>query len=134
MLVLTAVSSIKTRWAGSSRPCSRIQRRRARATSARCRSAACRLFFEGDVVPDEKPRKRALAGSYSSLEQLHKRLLQGQIRPLGNKSQNSFRLRFQRRYASSARLRRRTPALVPALQPFNRRTHTDVETFGRLVP
>src|SRR3954467_7285441 len=33
-----------------SMPCSRIQRRRACATSARCRSAACRLFFKGDVV------------------------------------------------------------------------------------
>src|SRR6202795_3787381 len=40
--VLPAVSSINTNRAGSSIPCSRIQRRRARATSARCRSAACR--------------------------------------------------------------------------------------------
>src|SRR5215831_15691064 len=43
--VLTAVSSINTSRAGSRKPCSRIQRRRARATSARCRSAACRLFL-----------------------------------------------------------------------------------------
>src|SRR6266852_3987572 len=134
IFVLTAVASINTSRAGSSMPCSRIQRRRARATSARCRSAACRLFFKGDVVPDEKTRKRALAGSNSSLEQLHKRLLQGQIRPLGNECQNPLRVRFQRRYTASARLRRRTPALVPALQPFDRRTHTDVETLGRLVP
>jgi len=34
MLVVTAVSSINTRWAGSRKSCSRIQRRRARATSA----------------------------------------------------------------------------------------------------
>jgi hypothetical protein len=39
MYVLTAVSSINTSRAGSS------MRRRARATSARCRSAACRLFL-----------------------------------------------------------------------------------------
>src|SRR3984893_10756725 len=45
MLVVTAVSSINTRWAGSRKPCSRIQRRRARATSARLRSAARRLFL-----------------------------------------------------------------------------------------
>src|ERR1700726_2721713 len=46
MFVLTAVSSRNTSRAGSSRPCSRIQRRRARATSARCCSAARRLFFK----------------------------------------------------------------------------------------
>src|SRR6476661_7661854 len=54
-VVLTAVSSINTNRAGSSMPCSRIQRRRARATSARCRSAACRLFFK--VIP-WRSRKR----------------------------------------------------------------------------
>ena len=53
--VLTAVSSINTNRAGSSIPCSRIQRRRARATSARCRSAACRLFLR--VIP-WRSRKR----------------------------------------------------------------------------
>src|ERR1700719_1817536 len=46
ILVLVAVSSIKTSRAGSSKPCSRIQRRRARATSARCCSAAYRLFLK----------------------------------------------------------------------------------------
>src|SRR5262249_27574521 len=50
MLVVTAVSSMNTRCAGSSSPCSRTQRRRARATSARFRSSARRLFFEGDAV------------------------------------------------------------------------------------
>src|SRR6266436_1808387 len=41
----TAVSSMNTNLAGSRSPCSRIQRRRARATSARCCSAARRLFL-----------------------------------------------------------------------------------------
>ena len=45
ILVLAAVSSTKTSRAGSNMPCSRIQRRRARATSARSCSAARRLFF-----------------------------------------------------------------------------------------
>ena len=44
MLVLAAVSSINTSRAGSSMPCARIQRRRALATLACCRSAACRLL------------------------------------------------------------------------------------------
>jgi hypothetical protein len=42
-LVLAEVSSMNTSLAGSNRPCSRIQRRRARATSARSCSAARRL-------------------------------------------------------------------------------------------
>src|SRR5215475_11152570 len=50
ILVVIAVSSMNTRRAVSSQPCSRIQRRRARATSARCRSAARRLFFKRDAM------------------------------------------------------------------------------------
>ena len=45
---------MNTSRAGSNMPCSRIQRRRARATSARFCSAACRLFFEADRVPLEE--------------------------------------------------------------------------------
>ena len=45
MLVVTALSSINTRWAGSRKPCSRIQRRRARARSARLRSAPADFFL-----------------------------------------------------------------------------------------
>ena len=43
--VLTAVSSINTSLAGSRNPCSQIQRRRALPTSARCCSAARKLFL-----------------------------------------------------------------------------------------
>src|SRR5579863_1267938 len=109
--VLTAVSSINTNRAESSIPCSRIQRRRARATSARCRSAACRLFFKGDVVSIIKPRKGAPAGSNPSLAQLRKRLLQGQVRPFENQRQYPLGVRFQWRSASAARLRRGTSVL-----------------------
>ena len=55
MFVLVAVSSINTSRAGSSMPCSRTQRRRARATSARFCSAACR-FFSNPVVWQSEPR------------------------------------------------------------------------------
>src|SRR3954471_2966755 len=132
--VLTAVSSINTSRAGSSMPCSRIQRRRARATSARCRSAACRLFFEGDVVSIEKPPERAAAGFDPPLAQHCKRLKQGQVRLLGNQSQDLVGTLFQRRRAAAARLRRGAPYLMPALQPLDRRTHAHLETFGRLAP
>ena len=60
-----ASSSINTRWAGSRKPCSRIQRRRARATSARFRSAARRLFFNGDAMASKKSGK--CADRYSNL-------------------------------------------------------------------
>src|SRR6516164_1336043 len=94
-VVLTAVSSINTSRAGSSIPCSRIQRRRARATSARSRSAACRLFFEGDVVSVEKTPERAAAGFYPPLAQLCNRLSQGQVRLFGNQRQDLGRELFQ---------------------------------------
>src|SRR5262245_17418546 len=134
MLVLTAVSSINTSRAGSSMPCSRIQRRRARATSARCRSSACRLFFEGDTVSAKETRKRTLAGLNPSLEQLRNRLQQSQVRSLGDQGQDPFRMHFQWRNASPTSLRRGTPALVPALHPSDRRTRTNVEAFCRLAP
>src|SRR5262245_48215838 len=134
MLVLTAVSSIKTSRAGSSMPCSRIQRRRARATSARCRSSACRLFFEGDAVSAKKPRNRTLAGLDSSLEQFRNRLHQSQVWPFGDQSQYLLRMRFQGRDTSSTGLRRGAPDLVPALHKPDRRTRTDDKTIGRLAP
>src|SRR4249919_1190137 len=132
--VLTAVSSINTSRAGSSRPCSRIQHRRARATSARCRSAACRLFFKGDSMAIEKTPERATAGSNPSLAQLCDGLYQSQVRLLGNQIEYLLRKLFQRRNASSTRLRRSALAFVPALQPLYRRTHAHLETFSRLAP
>ena len=117
MFVLTAVSSINTSRAGSSIPCSRIQRRRARATSARCRSAACSTFFERDVVSVEKTPERAAAGFDPSLAQFCNRFYQGQVRPLGDQIQNLDRELFQRRNAPAARLRGGAPLLIPALQP-----------------
>src|SRR5713101_7126556 len=134
IFVLTAVSSINTNRAGSSMPCSRIQRRRARATSARCRSAACRLFFKGELVSTQKTPERTAAGSNPPLAQFRNGLDHGQIRLFDNQSQYPRRERFQRRNAPSARLRRGAPALVPALQPFHGRTHTHLEAVGRFAP
>src|SRR3982074_2653231 len=133
-LVLTAVSPINTRRAGSNMPCSRIQRRRARTTSALSCSAARRLFFEGDVVSIEKTPKRTAAGSNSLFAQLGQGLFQGQIRLLGNQSQYPLRKLFQWRNTSATRLWRRAPDLPPALQPSDRRTRTDLETLCRFAP
>src|SRR5262245_15936757 len=133
MFMLTAVSTMNTRRAGSSIPCSRIHRRRARATSARCRSTACRAFFESDVVSVEKTPKRAAAGFDPSLAQFCSRFYQGQVRLLGNQIQNLGRELFQRRDAPAARLRGGGPLFTPALQPLYRRRHADLETFRRLA-
>lgn len=134
MLVVIAVSSRNTSRAGLSRPCSRIQRRRARTTSARSRSAACRLFFKGDLVPLEKTRQRATAGANPMPSKLCNGFYQGQVRLFGNHRQHPFRQLFQRRNAASPRLRGGTPAFMPALHPLHGRTHTDPEMLGGLTP
>ena len=78
-------------------PCSRIQRRRARATSARFCSAAYRVFFEADIVPPEETPYRAAAAGDPSLAHRRDDLIQRQIRLLGNQSQQPVRMFFQRR-------------------------------------
>src|ERR1700755_2294176 len=90
-VVLPAVSSINTRRAGSNMPCSRIQRRRARATSARCRSAARRLFFEGDAVTSEESRECAAASWDSPLVQRGNDLPQREVLLLTEESEDLFR-------------------------------------------
>jgi hypothetical protein len=133
-VLCSTLSSINTSRAGSSIPCSRIQRRRARATSARCRSAACRLFFEGDAVSIEKTPERAAAGSNPPPAQRCNALHQSQVRLFGHQSQYLLRVLLQGGNAPSAGLRRGAPALVPALHPLYRRTHAHPEMFGRLAP
>ena len=81
----------------------------------------------------EKPPERTAAGSNPLFAQLGNDLQQGQVRLFGDQCQNLRREFLQRRNASSARLRRGTFALVPALQPLDCRTHTDIEMFGRLT-
>ena len=133
-MVLTAVSSINTSRAGSSRPCSRIQRRRAQATSARCRSAACSVFFESDVVSIEKTPERAAAGTNPSLAKHCNGLYQSPVGLFGNRRQNLCRELVQRRNASAARFRGGASSLAPALHPFYRRTRAHVVQFRSLSP
>src|SRR5215470_7121526 len=134
MLVLTAVSSIKTRWAGSSRPCSRIQRRRARATSARCRSAARRLFFKGDVMTLEEPPQRAPAGANAPFAQRCEQFLEGGIRLFFDQPQDQCPVFLQPGCAPPARLWRRAAGFTPVLPPFNRCAHRNPEKLRRFVP
>ena len=67
MFVLTAVSSINTSRAGSSIPCSRIQRRRARATSATLREGIRLLEQSGLIHRDSSRRLTASLPHYRQL-------------------------------------------------------------------
>src|SRR5262245_30404922 len=134
ILVLAAVSSTKTRWAGSNMPCSRIQRWRARATSARSCSAACRLFFESDVVVLEEAPHRAAAAR--NLVPVHRqnRLVQGQVWPSRNQTQQKICMLLQRRDAPAPRLSRTAARLPKALDPDNRPAGSDINLLGRRAP
>src|SRR5260370_30313000 len=122
MLVVTAVASINTRWAGSSKPCSRTQRRRARATSARSRSAACRLFFDGDAVAGEESGKRAPACRDSLLSQRQDHLIQREVRLLTNEGEDPLRVLLQWRRTPSTRHRLGSPPVAEGVHPPGRGT------------
>src|SRR5260370_20605310 len=134
MFVLVAVSSINTSRAGSSMPCSRIHRRRARATSARFCSAACRLFFKANVVSIEKTLEGASTAGDASLGHSGKDLLESQIRLFGNQSQEPIRVLFQWRNTPSAPFGLRAACLAPASTPSDYRTNTQLDHLGHLPP
>ncbi len=133
MLVEVEVSSMNTSRAGSNIPCSRIQRRRARATSGRSCSAARRLFFEADAMAGEQPPDCTAAAGDPSLAHRNDDLIQRQIRLLGNQRQQKVRVLLQRRDAPPGRLGRYTSRFVPALHPFDSRADAHLEAFGRLA-
>src|SRR5204863_9534573 len=133
MLVVTAVSSINTWRAVSSQPCSRIQRRRARATSARLRSSACRLFFEGDAMASKKSRQRATASWNAPFVQCRSDLIQREVWMLADQGADLLRIPLQRRRAPSARHRFGSPLVAQALHPADCRTGADLKLFGRFT-
>ena len=130
MFVLVAVSSINTSRAGSSMPCSRIQRRRARATSARFCSAACRVFFKAHIVSIKETLESAPTAGDALLGHCGERLLDGQIRLFGNQSQDPVRVLFQWRNTPAALFWRRASCLAPASAPSNYRTNTHLEDLA----
>ena len=132
MFVLVAVSSINTSRAGSSMPCSRTQRRRARATSARFCSAACRLFFKADIVSIKETLESAPTAGDALFSHDGENLLEGQIRLFGNQSQDPVQVLFQWRNTPAAPFRRRASCLTPALAPSNYRTNAHLEDLGYL--
>src|SRR5882672_7718258 len=134
MVVFTEVSSMKTRLDESSRPCWRIQRRRARATSARPCSAARRLFFEADAGALQKPPQRAAAAGKPSLAQGRDEFLERPVRLRGDQSHDPVRVALQWRLAAAARLWPAPALPLPRLIPLDRRAGTDIKAFRRLTP
>src|SRR5262249_8956236 len=110
--------------------CSRIQRRRARATSARLRSAARRLFFEGDAMASEEPRKRAAASGDTSPMQYRNDLIQRKVPLLADQGEDLLRICLQRRSAAAWFT---NPIFAKALHAADRRTGADLQLFSRLT-
>src|SRR6202795_1450730 len=119
MLVFTEVSSMKTRLDESSRPCCRIQRRRARATSARSCSAARRLFFDADAVALQKPPQCAAAATKPLLAQGRDELVERPVRLFADQSQDLVRAALERRLAPATRLWPASALLLPRLKPLD---------------
>src|SRR5215470_5957445 len=103
MLVAVPVASMKTSFSGSNRCCSSLfQRRRALATSARCGSAACTVFFKTDAVPIEKSPDRTHRHRNPTLCQPLADLFQREIRLLIDQRQQKSGVRRQRRAPPAA--------------------------------
>src|SRR5262245_2081910 len=124
---------MNTSLAGSSMPCSRIQRRRARATSARSCSTARRLFFEGDLVTLKKPPHRSAAASDPLPAHRRNQFAQRQVRLLLDQTQQKVRVHFQRRFTPAPRFGRAAARFLKALHPDNRRARADLEVLRRLT-
>src|SRR6187399_3060912 len=134
ILVLAAVSSTNTRCAGSNMPCSRIQRRRARATSERSCSAARRLFFESNLVTLEETPDRRAAARNLVLAHYQNYFVQCQVTLLLNQTQQKSHMLLQPRDASAPRFGRAAARLSKALDPDDRRTGTNLKLLGCLAP
>src|SRR4029079_6732913 len=113
---------------------SRIQSRRARATSARCCSAALRLFFKRDLMalkeaPHSGATTRKLALAHRTDD-----LVQRQIRLHLNQRQQKVRVLLQWRGAAAPRLGCADSCRPVSCYPFDRGTCTDIKLLRCLAP
>src|SRR6516225_11528368 len=113
MLVFTDVSSMKTRWVESSSPCSRIQRLRARATSSRSCSEACRTFFVRHPAAFQKTKQRRAASGDPALPHRRNDLIPRPVVLLFHQGKYLFGVIVQRRAASAAGFGLKTASLPP---------------------
>ena len=129
MFVFTDVSSMNTRRDESSSPCSRIQRLRARATSVRSCSLACRTFFQCDAVALQKAKQRRAASRNPTLVHRRDNLVERPVALVLNQRDNRLGVILQRRPAPATRLGLKSPRLPPRLMPSHRRANTDAKAF-----
>src|SRR5215472_2680114 len=126
---------MKTRRGARSWGCSAFSATRSAATSGRSCSAACNVFFEGDVVTIEEAPDRTDAGLLLSLRaQTHADLLERQIRLRGDQLDQPLLVLLQRRAAvSRAGLGLDVAGLPPAIHPPDRRRSAEVENARHLA-
>src|SRR5438552_13402347 len=131
MVLDTAVSSMKTSRFGSSHGCRLRNASRAAATSGRSCSAACRLFFKGQVQMPQKSEDRRKADLNLVLRQSGCNLRQRNIGLLRHPLSDPLLVRGQSVALVTAKLRR-TDASGLALAPQEAadRTQADVMLLG----
>src|SRR5271165_1733641 len=102
------------------------------ATSARFRSAARKLFFNGDAMASKKSGKRAAAAWDSPLVKRRNDLIQREVRFLADEGENLPRVLLQWRTTPSTAHGFESSVFTKALHPPDRRTDADIKLFGRL--
>src|SRR5271155_3811995 len=129
MLVLAQVSSMKTRREGSSRPWYFFHCARRRATSGRSCSLACKLFFEGDALVHEEVPDGKVPPLDPARGELRPEASQGDVRLLGQTSQQPLPLALQRIRPPAANLvRGRAAGRAIPLRPLYHACHADLES------
>src|SRR6202045_844756 len=134
ILVVTAVSSMKTRRGASSLDCSSFSSARAAATSGRSCSAACRVFFERDVMAFVETPDRGRTGFQPPLGlEPSANLFERQVRLRCDQIKQPLAMRLERR-ATVARAGqcRYTARCRPALDPADCGRGTETEHPRRL--
>src|SRR6266404_1045014 len=133
MFVDALVSSMNTSFLGSSPVCILRHALRAAATSGRSCSAACRLFFKGEIQMAKESEDRGLANDHLPLGQSRLKLGQREVRSRRNPSRNPFLMPFKSIAFISAKLRRTdTSASSPTRQKPAYRTYAHATKTGNL--
>src|SRR6266581_271686 len=131
MLVETLVSSMKTSRFGSSLGCRLCNALRSAATSGRSCSAACTLFFKGQIQITQEAKDRGLTNRDFPLRQCGPKLCQRDIRLLRHQLPDPLLVRGQRIRFVSAEFRWTDAAgfALASKEPSDR-TQTDVMSLS----
>src|ERR1700739_1598637 len=134
ILVVTAVSSMNTSRGATSLGCSAFSSARAAATSGRSCSAACRVFFEGDVVTLVEAPDRANTGfMLLHATQPRTNLLERQVRLRCDEVEQPLPVLLKRRAAmAGSGLGVDAAGPRPPLNPGDRSRCADAEQTRRL--